>query len=387
MQKTIQVNQQRIEYLIRLYGLSIEAFLARISKGLKHSLTKQQIFENPVQISHLKRVDSIFKKGLSYYTDPSDIKENNSSIFFRKTHFNSPLEFGDRKRISAIEDTISSLQGLARLSKAESLLKPKLKECSTQDDPQEVADKVRTRLQLSISKQDDRAFLKDFIEKLADYHIFVHEFVEAWNMKDKTNLDGFFISPNHIAIKRNQSSLKREIFTLAHELGHYLLDEEEIDQTNFGKKDVSDIEKWCDTFAFALLIGESQSQLKNIPADAVSLENSVIQQISTQQHLSRLAVFTFLVNSEKITWSHYKALKKDLEQEYKNNKQQQSLEKQKNKELGIEQRGAAPKPIVSPLVRNIYISAYFEGVVNEYQILEKCTSNKKKTIEEVIYGA
>ena len=150
---------------------------------------------------------------------------------------------------------------------------------------------------------------------------------------------------------------------------------------------INDTEKWCDKFAFALLIGGAQSQLKNIPVDAISLGNSVIQKISKQQHLSRLALFTFLVNSEKISWSHYNALKKDLEQEYKNNRQQQKLEIQKNKELGIEPRGTSPKPIVSPLVRNIYISAYFEGLVNEYQILEKCTSNKKKTVEEVIYGA
>jgi Zn-dependent peptidase ImmA (M78 family) len=42
---------------------------------------------------------------------------------------------------------------------------------------------------------------------------------ETHNKKEKANISVFYLSPNVIVLKRNQKFLKREIFTLAHELG------------------------------------------------------------------------------------------------------------------------------------------------------------------------
>lgn len=62
-----------------------------------------------------------------------------------------------------------------------------------------------------------------------------------------------------IVLKRHQISFRREIFTLIHELGHYLLNEEEIeelDYSNLARRDLSAIEKWCNDFSYYFLIGE-----------------------------------------------------------------------------------------------------------------------------------
>ena len=52
--------------------------------------------------------------------------------------------------------------------------------------------------------------------------LFVFEYIETWNKKEKTNIDGFYLKPNVIVLKHHKH-YKREIFTLAHELGHCLL--------------------------------------------------------------------------------------------------------------------------------------------------------------------
>ena len=56
-----------------------------------------------------------------------------------------------------------------------------------------------------------KIFLKSIISKLAENNILVFEFVETWNKKETANIDGFFINPNLIVIKRYQRAFRREI--------------------------------------------------------------------------------------------------------------------------------------------------------------------------------
>lgn len=106
-----------------------------------------------------------------------------------------------------------------------------------------------------------KEFLRALISKFAEKNILVFEFVETWNKKEKANIDGFYLAPNVIVLKRHQSSFRREIFTLIHELGHYLLNEEEIEEldiSNFANNKLSDIERWCNDFAYYFLVGDLQ---------------------------------------------------------------------------------------------------------------------------------
>ena len=101
--------------------------------------------------------------------------------------------------------------------------------------------------------KEKREYLKGFINKLGEYNVLVLEFVDTFNKKEKANIDGFYISPNAIVLKRNQEAFSREIFTLCHELGHYLLDKEDVDELDFSKfveqfSNPSDIEEWCNGF-------------------------------------------------------------------------------------------------------------------------------------------
>jgi Zn-dependent peptidase ImmA (M78 family) len=391
MSEIIEINQQRIHYLVKLFGLDKREFLSRISAGLKQPLTNEQIFQSHIQLSHLKKIDKVFKKGLSFYTDPTPIEEEKSaSIFFRKNRFNSPLEIGDRKIVSKVEDEIASITGLVRLSTAQNLIKRKIKTYKVKDCPIEVAKQIRAQFNLeSLSIESDRDFLKALIGVFAENNIFVHEFVEQWNLIDKANLNGFFIAPNHIAIKRNQKALKREIFTLAHELGHYLLNQEEIDHIDFEQQSTNAIEKWCNKFAFYFLIKEGDyEKLSELGNESIVFDDQTIFAISKSSHISRLALFTHLAGCKKISWEQYAKIKNDINEQYREKQRQQELEKRRVKELGIAtQGGGSPKPIKSPLVKEVYINAFLEGVVSEYQVLTHCAPvNKKVSIEDIIYG-
>ena len=137
------------------------------------------------------------------------------------------------------------------------------------EKPEKVAQKVREKFYPKEKCNSDRDFLKALINKLGEQNIIVFEFVENWNLKHKSSIDGFFIAPNIISIKRQQDSLKREIFTLVHELGHYLLNQEELDQPVVGQHSESKNETWCNSFAFDFLVGPYKSQLLEMSSTLV----------------------------------------------------------------------------------------------------------------------
>ena len=328
MAEYISINVQRIEYLRDLFfGRTKQGqqdFLKRINRGLtKFFIEEKQIFSEQILLKHLKRVDGIFKKGLSFYTNPKNLTTDaTTSIFFRKDHFNSQVAFVDRERLHETESKIDSIRALSTLTNY--TIAKKLPTLTNDNDPTEAARTIRAIFdkENNDSKiKKDRDFLQRLIEFLAKQNVFVFEFIETWNKKDKTNLNGFFISPNYITIKRQQDSLKREIFTLLHELGHCLLNDEEIDSIKFSPKPASNkTERWCDQFAFSFLIDQRQHSLAKLFATNKSYNNSEMKKLSEDFHISRLALFTYLATNNKISWEKYSELKEKLMQHYSRKK-------------------------------------------------------------------
>ena len=257
--KVIQTNPQRLFYLLELFDFAEKELLEYINDGRKRLLREEEVFSKQIKLSVLKRIDAVFKQGLSFYTNPSDIeKKHDNSIFFRKAQFNAQPNLGDRLRVNAIERDSHYLNTLVQLS--DYPLTISSRSHSIKENPKEFAFKAREKFYPQRRDVSDRDFLKDFVNKLSEQNIIVFEFVENWNLKNKTSIDGLFIKPNIIAIKRQQDSFKREVFTLAHELGHYLLKQEELDQPVVGQRSEKKIEQWCDSFAFSFLIGQEKNQ-------------------------------------------------------------------------------------------------------------------------------
>ena len=375
----IEQNISRLKILMKMYKISSNELVSDISEGLKRPITVEDIMNKQIELSHLKRIDKFFNKGLHYYLDPKAPESSKeASIFFRKEIFNSELNIGAKKIVNKFEEFKISLSAIAKIADIE--FTRTFPVYTLKDNPSIVARNVRELLYPSFDS-GLKTFLKSLITKLAEYNILVFEFVEYWNQKEKANIDGFFLSPNVIVLKRQQTSFRREIFTLIHELAHFLLNEEEIEEVDYFKEeDSSVIEKWCHSFAFYFLIDGHLNEFDSIklagPENDYQFE--LIEGISKATHLSQLALFTNLLLKNKISRENYEKIRKDFEE--RNRLKQEEFRKQKeiDKELGIKRRGSAPQPIKSPLLVSTIQTAFYEGVLNEYEVCQKLNIKPNK---------
>lgn len=377
----IAININRLEHLLKLYRLSREDILLQINRDLKNPLTEKDVFKSEIKLSTLKKIDSIFNKGINYYLDPKEPKVlEEESIFFRKDYFNAELTLGAKQRVTQFEEEKIALSAFAKLSNLN--LKRILPFYNVQDNPKEIASNLRSLL-YPLNKQSTIEILKGLISNLAEYNIFVYEFIDTHNKREKANINGFFLTPNVIVLKRIQKALKREIFTLAHELGHYLLNIEDIDEIiehNISNPSLNTIEKWCNDFAYYFIAGEFDDIISNIEKASYSNDYhyNLIQDISKKIPLSRIAIYTRLVIINKISRSDYNTVSINLQKEYEEYELEKELKKQLDKESGKKQEGRNPVPIISPLVKKILQSAFFEGVISESEFCKRLNIKPEK---------
>jgi Zn-dependent peptidase ImmA (M78 family) len=386
----IEYNKQRVEYLLSLFKMTEEELLSSINEGLKIPITSEDIDGEEIELNHLKRIDRVFKKGIPYYLDPSvPAKDQRISVFFRKESFTSDLNIGARKRVREFEDIKTQISAISHLSQFD--IKRKLRTYGLDENPIEVAFSLREALlpEFTPVKKD---YLKSFINKLGAYHILVFEFVDTFNKKEKANIDGFYIGPNAIVLKRNQDALSREIFTLCHELGHYLLDKEDVDELDFDKVAeqtafVSEVESWCNTFAYYLLLGPVNAQkLESIVSydREVDYGHDLVAFVSKGTNLSRLAIFTNLFLQHRMSYADYCAVREDLKEQYLLRKEKEKLDREAREAAGEKIGGRSPKPIQSDLVYDIYNHALNKGVVSEYEYCS-ALNIKPSDISRVFY--
>lgn len=377
----VEQNISRLKYLLNLFGLSVEELSEKISKGLQNPVTQKELFSKKIKLSHLKRIDRFFNKGLHFYLDPKmPEKSKEASVFFRKENFNSELNFEARKVVNEFEEFKISLSAISKL--ADLKTDRAIKVYNTKDNPKLVAKELRKLLFPGYSS-DLKKFLKSLIEKFAEFNILVFEFVETWNKKEKANIDGFFLNPNVIVLKRHQKAFRREIFTLVHELGHFLLNEEEIDILDYqqiSKTNSSEIERWCNDFAYYFLAGNYANEINKIQkADSSNdYQFEIIEEVSKRTHLSQIALFTRLLYDNKLSNHDYSKIKTDLFEKYQDKLEQEKMMRDFDKKEGIKQGGAASQPIKSPLLISTIQTAFYEGILNEYEVCKRLNIKPEK---------
>ncbi len=377
----VKHNIKRIEYLLSLYKMTTGELLLQINMGLKKQIQANDLFGEEIEINHLKRIDKIFNKGLHYYLDENvPVRSDEASIFFRKERFISDLNLEARKVVNRFEELKISLEAISKLVdiRRERLLPI----FSTRDDPEDVAHALSKQLYPAF-EPNKRNFLKALIERFAEYNILVFEFIETWNKKVTANIDGFFLHPNVIVLKREQNAFSREIFTLIHELGHYLLNVEEVEQIdvlNMARRELSAVERWCNDFAFCFLAGE---RLKEIAGMGIVDDNNDyffdrVSRLSGDTHLSKLAIYTRLLFNGQISQANYNLVRIGLEENFRLKKEEKARQKEIDKMLGVKSKGSAPKPINSPLLISTVQIAYYEGVLNESDVCKVLNISPEK---------
>jgi len=342
-----------------------------ISTGLKKPITEKDLFADQIDVSYLKRIDKVFNKGLHYYLDPKSPEvSKDASIFFRKQKFGVDLNIGAKKIVNQFEEFKISLSAIAKLSELN--IERTLPVYKIQQDAKQVAIELRKQLYPEF-RTDQKEFLKALIGQFAAYNILVFEFVETWNKKEKANIDGFFLNPNVIVLKRQQSSFRREIFTLIHEFGHFLINEEEVEQleiSSMASHKLSAIERWCNDFAYYFLAGDYDNLIQNIDKADSSNDYSfeTIETISANTHLSKIALFTRLLFQNKISQNNYNTVKADFDEQFRLKQEEEKKTREAEKLDGIKQGGSVPKPINSPLLISTIQTAFYEGIINEYDV-------------------
>lgn len=371
---TTNININRLNHLLKLYKLSEKDLMTFLNQGRKKVLSERDVFGNQIKISILKKVDSLFKKGLEYYIDPKDLKESKEeSIFFRKDTFNAELSFGAKQIITHFEEEKIGFSALSKLADFKN--ERTLPFYTLKNNPKKVAEEVRKQIYPAFNK-DHKRFLKSIITKLADYNVLVFEFIESWKKKEKANINGFYLSPNVIVLKR-QKSYRREIFTLIHELGHYLLNIEEIDEKigddYSAYESLDKIEKWCNDFAYYFLIGEMDNIISNIEKASAKNDyhHELIKDISNRTNLSEYALFTRLRINDKISFNNYQAVRTALENRYLKDEEKLRKEREKDIQEGSILKIHTAKPILSPLFVNTVQAAFIMGILGESEFCKR----------------
>lgn len=366
---TTEFNIDRLNYLLMLYDMSKEQLLSILNEGRKRPFTSDDISGLEIKVSLLKKIDEIFKKGLPFYLDFTDINLNKSAkVFFRKKRFHSVLSIEDKRIVDSFESLKSLLDGYRILTDTSNTEYSLKNSATVRLSPKDVADKIRSQLVPEKNITDHKQFLRAMIQKLADLNVYVFEFVESWNKREKATIDGFYIEPNVIVLKR-QKSYKREIFTLAHEIGHYLLGIEDVEALDMSKVDgnriTNKVERWCNDFAFYLIAGEAVNMLKQFNGYSEDL-NRAIDELAATTHISRMAWYTKLAYEKVVPMPYFHTIIRQLEDEYEE-RQREKKEEQKLKPS----RAAAPQPIISPLYLETMQYAYYNGLVSESSFCEQ----------------
>lgn len=360
---TAEFNKDRLDYLLALFGMSKVELLSLLNEGRKNKYKLEDFSGDTIKMSLLKKIDEIFKKGLSFYVDFSPISISQSAnVLFRRKHFQADLTIEDKRIVDSFESLKTLLDGYRILTDSASSVHPLKGSATIDTSPQKVADEVRSQLLPNKSIKDHKDFLKEIINRLSLLNVYVFEFVESWNKKEKASIDGFYISPNVIVLKR-QKSYKREIFTLAHEIGHYLLGKEEIDALDMGKVEDRRIhnkeERWCNDFAFYLIAGNAVNDLDKFDSYSEDV-NMMVDHLSATTHISRIAWYTRLAYEKKVPAKYYHAIIRQIEEETDVRERKEKEEKKKESRMV-----RSPRPIISPLYLETMQHAFYNGLVSE----------------------
>ncbi|MDI9348039.1 MAG: ImmA/IrrE family metallo-endopeptidase [Methylacidiphilales bacterium] len=393
MKKEIEINKERLTYLIELFKMNVGDLHELISKNgnnpRKKSLHISDIYpENSIiKLSILKQIDKIFKKGLHFYTNPDPCdKSTHESVFFRTPTLNTKLEHQDYAKILELEEDINHINHL--LTICDIPLTRILRKQKYTDDPVTIAELVRDKLKIGNDRLTNNQYknkLLNFTNALAKFDIPVIEFIEHPTIKYKTNFEGLTIS-NFLIIKHNTISKKREIFTLAHELGHYILNQEAFDNS-FNCEPQQDIERWCNTFAINLLLSNDSKKslglIRSFNADTASLINN----ISNIDGVSELAIYLYLYTNNIISWDNYIEHRNRVDQIIKDKKEKQNKKLKSNSDKTF---GRIAKPIQSEIVERAYRMAYLQGAIEEYEVVQYFKPNiseiQRGFFDNFIYG-
>jgi Zn-dependent peptidase ImmA (M78 family) len=365
----VGINTDRIKYLLTYFNLSEKELLSVLNEDRKKPFLDKDVFSPEIELSLLKKIEVYFKCGMTFFYDFTPLSTaHNQSIFFRKKSFCSEPNQETRRIVFQFERLKTQLDAYASLS--DNIINVYQKSYSLEDDPQIAANEVRRDFYPDRRIKNQREFLKEFINKCSEHGVYVFEFVENWNKKEKANVDGICVMPNMIILK-HQQWYKREIFTLAHELGHFLLHEENLNTVDIDNKKIfsrsdSLVENWCNEFAFRFIVGDAIQKIdsEGYLDSSNDYGRAIIRTIADNTHISTIALYTHCLYANKVSLPDYENI-------YKEHLEKVDTEKKRKESVAVDEGekkknfARTAKPIISKLFMESMQYAFFKGVINE----------------------
>lgn len=171
----------------------------------------------------------------------------------RRTIDSKELGHFHEKTIMAVRKARALAQSFVELREEMGMPFPKFKlSASIHDNPHQVAGKIRQLMQLDEIREieDVKYALESYIERIESLGIAVFQLSLT-----QDNVRGFAIVDDLIpilAIKRGGEQVHSKTFTLFHELGHILLNENAISDLSLNPQ--WEVEKWCNAFSAEVLV-------------------------------------------------------------------------------------------------------------------------------------
>lgn len=228
----------------------------------------------------------------------------------RRTIDSKELGNFHEKTIMAVRKARALAQSFIELREEMNIPFPKFNlSASIQDNPKEIAGKIRQVLDLNEIKEIDniRIVLEAYIERIESLGVAVFQLSLT-----QDNVRGFAIVDDIIpiiGIKRGGEPPHSKIFTLFHELGHILLNEGAI--TDLSLNPAWELEKWCNAFAAEVLVPTSELlQMRilkeyQVQGQRIWAKKDLVD-LANHFHVGPLAILRSLLENGLTTKAFYK---------------------------------------------------------------------------------
>ncbi len=228
----------------------------------------------------------------------------------RRTIDSKELGHFHEKTIIAVRKARALAQSFVELREEMGIPFPKFNlSASIQDNPQEIAGKIRQSLHLNEIREIDniRIALEAYIERIESLGVAVFQLSLT-----QDNVRGFAIVDDIIpiiGIKRGGEPPHSKIFTLFHELGHILLNEGAISDLSLNP--TWELEKWCNAFAAEVLVPTSELLQMRILQEYQAQDQKIwatkdLENLASHFHVGPLAILRSLLENSLTTKAYYK---------------------------------------------------------------------------------
>lgn len=228
----------------------------------------------------------------------------------RRTIDSKELGHFHEKTIMAVRKARALAQSFVELREEMDIPFPKFNlSASVQDNPQEIALKIRQLLHLNEIREIDniRIALEAYIERIESLGVAVFQLSLT-----QDNVRGFAIVDDIIpiiGIKRGGEPPHSKIFTLFHELGHILLNEGAISDLSLNP--TWELEKWCNAFAAEALVPTTELLQMRILQEYQKQGQKIwakkdLVDLASHFHVGPLAILRSLLENGLTTKDFYK---------------------------------------------------------------------------------